>query len=466
MTGCRFCCFVRPFLFTMDVLKNSVNKIYLRYLFAAMGSALITSIYSLVDCIMVGQYEGPDGTSALAVVMPVWNMIFAFALLFGVGGSVLMSNLRGQNRREDGNRAFTCALICVCAVTAIIMPVFIVFDEPLLRLFGAGDDKHILALALDYTFWLEISVPLFTIGQCIAVFVRNDDNPMLATIAVLSGGIFNIIGDYMLVFVADLGAYGAGLATAAGQFIAVIILLTHFFKKRNTLRLVNPAGFIRMSARTIVIGLPTFLIDMAAALSSTLFNNQIMKYSGSAALAVFGVIINVALIVQSFSSGIGQAIQPIISQNYGAGETVRVKKFLLRGLASVGVLTAVILLLCMLLPTQFIYAFMTPTEEVLAIGSQYMRIYFIAFAFMVFNIFATYYLQATMRPKLSVAVSLLRSIILAGSLIYALPAIFGGDAIWWVMPVSELITAAVACILLILNVRGGLAPREITLMTE
>lgn len=443
----------------MDIIKGSVNRVYFRYLFAAMGSALITSIYSLVDCIMVGQYEGPDGTSALAVVMPVWNMIFAFALLFGVGGSVLMSNLRGQGRREDGNRAFTCAFICVCIVTAIIMPIFIVFDEPLLRLFGAGDDEHILSLALDYAFWLKLSVPLFTIGQFIAVFVRNDDNPMLATIAVLSGGIFNIFGDYMLVFVADMGAYGAGLATAIGQLIAVIILLTHFFKKRNTLRLVRPAGFLKLAAKMTVTGLPTFLIDMAAALSSTLFNNQIMKYSGSAALAVFGVIINVAMIVQSFSSGIGQAIQPIISQNYGAGEGVRVKKFLLRGLASVGVLTAAILLLCMLLPTQFIYAFMSPTEEVLSIGPSYMRIYFIAFAFMVFNIFSTYYLQATMRPKLSVAVSLLRSIILAGSLIYALPAIFGGGAIWWVMPVSELVTAAFACTLLVLSARGKLTPR-------
>lgn len=442
----------------MDILKGSVNRVYFRYLFAAMGSALITSIYSLVDCIMVGQYEGPDGTSALAVVMPVWNMIFAFALLFGVGGSVLMANMRGQGRREDGNRAFTCAFICVCAVTAIIMPVFIVFDEPLLRLFGAGDDGHILSLALDYAFWLKLSVPLFTIGQFIAVFVRNDDNPMLATIAVLSGGICNIFGDYMLVFVADMGAYGAGLATAIGQLIAVIILVTHFFKKRNTLRFALPAGFLKMAARMIVIGLPTFLIDMAAALSSTLFNNQIMKYSGSAALAVFGVIINVAMIVQSFSSGIGQAIQPIISQNYGAGQGERVKKFLLRGLASVGVLTAIILLICMLLPTQFIYAFMSPTEEVLSIGPGYMRIYFIAFAFMVFNIFCTYYLQATMRPKLSVAVSLLRSIILAGSLIYALPAIFGGGAIWWVMPVSEFITAIFAGILLILSLRGRLSP--------
>ena len=105
------CCFVRSFFYGvagvfMDLLKGSVNKVFFRFLFAAIGSVLITCIYSLVDCIMVGQYEGPDGASALAVVMPVWNMMFAFANLFGLGGSVLMSNLRGKGRGADGNRIF------------------------------------------------------------------------------------------------------------------------------------------------------------------------------------------------------------------------------------------------------------------------------------------------------------------------------------------------------------------------
>ena len=95
----------------MDLLKSNVNKIFFRFLFAALGSALITSVYSLVDCIMVGRYEGPDGTAALAVVMPVWNMIFAFAKLFALGGSVLMSNLSGGGRHEKGNMMLTCLFI-------------------------------------------------------------------------------------------------------------------------------------------------------------------------------------------------------------------------------------------------------------------------------------------------------------------------------------------------------------------
>lgn len=433
----------------MDLIKGDANKVFFRFLFPAIGSALITCIYSLVDSIMVGQYAGPSGTSALAVVMPVWNMIFALSNLFGLGGSVLMSNLRGGGDGEGGNRIFTCSFICVCIVTAIITPLFAVFDAPLLKLFGARENAEVLSVARDYAFWLKFAVPLFTIGQFLAVFVRNDNNPVLAMAAVISGGVFNIFGDYMFVFVADMGAGGAGLATAVGQLIAVCVLLTHFFSKKNTLRFARPQHFLRTAAAMVRTGFSTFLIEMSVALSCTLFNNQIMLYCGAAPLAVYGVIISISMTVQSLSSGIGQAAQPIISLNYGAGKTERVKKFFILGLASVGVLTAVVVLLCMLLPKQLIYAFMQPTEQVLSVGPDYMRIYFIAFAFMVFNIFSTYYLQAVLRPWLSVIVSLLRSLVLSGGLVLLLPPLVGGDSIWWVMPVAEGVTAVVAASVLI-----------------
>ncbi len=55
-----------------------------KYLSAAFGSAMITSVYSIVDTAMVGQYHGPEGTAALAVVAPVWNIIYSLGLLMGI----------------------------------------------------------------------------------------------------------------------------------------------------------------------------------------------------------------------------------------------------------------------------------------------------------------------------------------------------------------------------------------------
>ena len=80
----------------MDLLRGNIKTLYFKYLSAAFGSALISSIYGIVDMAMVGQYQGPDGTAALSVVAPVWNIIYSLGLLTGIGGSVLLSAKRGS----------------------------------------------------------------------------------------------------------------------------------------------------------------------------------------------------------------------------------------------------------------------------------------------------------------------------------------------------------------------------------
>ena len=97
----------------MNLLNGNIKPIYFKYLSAAFGSAMITSIYSLVDMAMVGQYQGPDGTAALAVVAPVWNIIYSLGLLMGIGGSVIFSTVRGQEIQKSGNENeyFTVAVI-------------------------------------------------------------------------------------------------------------------------------------------------------------------------------------------------------------------------------------------------------------------------------------------------------------------------------------------------------------------
>lgn len=89
----------------MDLINGNLKKIYIKFLMASFGSALISSIYGLVDMAMVGQYHGPDGAAAMAVISPVWNLIYGFGLLIGIGGSVLYGVMRGtegEGRRANG----------------------------------------------------------------------------------------------------------------------------------------------------------------------------------------------------------------------------------------------------------------------------------------------------------------------------------------------------------------------------
>ena len=87
----------------MNFLHGEIRPLYFKYLATAFGSALITSVYSIVDMAMVGQYHGPDGTAALAVVAPIWNIIYSLGLLMGIGGSVIFSTLKGKADKKTEN---------------------------------------------------------------------------------------------------------------------------------------------------------------------------------------------------------------------------------------------------------------------------------------------------------------------------------------------------------------------------
>ena len=426
----------------MDLLNGKIKTLYRKYLTAAFGSALISCIYGMVDMAMVGQYQGPDGTAALAVVAPVWNVIYSLGLLTGIGGSVIFSAKRGGSGNGDENQYFTAAVIGSAILALIAWVGILLFEHPILIFFGA--DEKLLSLAMEYMRPVRVAVPLFLLNQMLAAFLRNDGNPGLATLGVLAGGIFNIFGDYFFVFPCDLGAYGAGLATAIGSAVSFVVMLTHFRSKRNTLRLVRPVRIGKKLREISVAGFSSFFIDVAMGILTVLFNRQIMKYLGANALAVYGPIINVSTFVQCCAYSVGQAAQPLISTNYGAGNGNRIRETLrlsIRTTAFFGIVWTAISLAC---PNLYIRIFMSPTPEILEIAPAIIRAYALSFLLLPFNIFSTYYFQAIMNPRAAFIVSVARGLIVSGALILILPLILNPSAIWFAMPITEAITLAYA----------------------
>ncbi|MDE5996013.1 MAG: MATE family efflux transporter [Eubacterium sp.] len=427
----------------MDLLNGKIRKIYFKYLTAAFGSTLILSIYSLVDTIAIGHYEGPNGTAAVATFFPMWSILFAFGLLFGIGGSVIMAQKRGAGKKEEGNEYFTVALLSSIILSVVLFIVYVLFSEPLLRFCGA--DGEVLTLAMEYAKWISLFSPLFIIGQVLVPFIRNDESPVYTTIAVVAGGVFNIFGDIFFVFVCDMGISGAGLATALGQVISFIVLIIYFFTSKNTIQLVKDVKKLKIAKKTKDIakmGLSNFVVDIAIGVLIVMFNNQVMKYFGAAALAVYGVVSNVSTMVQTFAYSIGESSQAIISVNFGAKKMNRVKETFKYAAVSACVLGIICFIAGESMPILLVKAFMKTTPEVLSIAPQILRLYFISFIFLVFNVFSTYYFQSINKPNISTAVSLMRGIIVSGICIYVLPLILNANAIWIAMPLTELLVCA------------------------
>jgi Na+-driven multidrug efflux pump len=272
----------------------------------------------------------------------------------------------------------------------------------------------------------------------LSAFLRNDSNPGLATKAVMLGGVINVFGDYLLVFLFDLGILGAGIATAFSACISLMVMLTHFFSRRHTLRLKRPYRLFLKTGKIITAGFSTFFIDIAMGLLTMLFNRQIMRYSGTDSLAVYGVIVNISTFVQCCAYGVGQAAQPILSINFGAQKQERINKLLRYSFITVAAVSGIWVTLTMLIPNSFVSLYMAPTQSVLKIAPSIIRCYCLSFLLLPFNVFSTYYFQSVMKPGISFVISLSRGILISGTLIMLLPVFVGSDALWAAMPVTEL----------------------------
>ena len=430
----------------MDFLTGKIRSIYCRYLLAAFGSALITSIYSVVDMAMVGQYQGPEGTAALAVVAPVWNIIYSLGLLVGIGGSVIFSTQRGCRTQNGGdeNQYFTASVLGAAALSVLAWLGLLLFQRPVLLFFGA--DEALLPLAQTYLQPVRFVFPLFLFNQMLAVFLRNDADPGLATVGVLAGGVFNMFGDWFFVFACDMGIFGAGLATALGSVLSFLVMLTHFVRKRNTLRLVRTKHLLSKLKSICVTGFSTFFIDVAMGILTVLFNRQIMRYLGADALAVYGPIINISTFVQCCAYSVGQAAQPIISTNFGANKGSRIRETLRLAVWTTVFFGVFWTALSMACPNLYVRIFMTPPPKILEMAPAIIRTYALSFLLLPFNIFSTYYFQAIMQPKAAFVVSVARGLVISGALILALPVLAGADAVWLAMPVTELLVMVYAAV--------------------
>lgn len=423
----------------MDLLTAKPGSLFRKYLIASMGSAVVTSIYYFVDGVAIGQYEGPMGAAAVAIAGPVFGILIGTAVMIGLGGSVLMSQCKGAGKERDGNDYFTTSLLLLAAAAIFFYILFFFIHKNVFYLFGATDD--LMPLVRRYTDLIMLFSPVFLASVLFGFFIRNDNDPRRAMAAVIIGGSINVLGDWVFVFVLDLGIAGAAWATIVGTSVQIIILCTHFLTKDNQLKLVKPEwrSVPGKFGRILRNGVAASAIDYATIIMTLIINNQIMRYSGETALAVYGAGATVASLFLSLFGGVGQASQPLISANYGAAQKGRVKAFLKLALWTSAVMGIVLGGIVIAIPKQIVALLMKATPEALSMAPEIIRIYGISFIFMGINIFVTYYLQSISRNKESFVISLGRGLVVNGILIFLLPLLWGSTGIWIAIAAAEFI---------------------------
>lgn len=421
----------------MDLLKDNLKKLYFRFLIPSLGSAMVMSIYTLTDAIVIGKGVGSDALAALSITTPLLCILMSTGILFGVGGSVQMSVHRGSGNNVRANQIFTLSLILISCITLILWLLYGTGMSGLLHLMGANET--LFPYAMSYMHYINIFLPVAVFSNFTAIFIRADGDPNRAMAGVLAGGVVNIVLDIVMVFPLQMGIGGAALASVIGMTIQVIVGGTHFLSKKNGLKPASPEKWLAGMKNIMVSGIPSFFNEFANGFIVMLFNIQILKYCGENALSIYSVISNCVILFNSLFTGVGQSVQPIISTNYGAGNTERIKAIKKMAYITVIIMGAVFSLSGILFPVTVCRIFIKMDPTLSAIAGYGVRGYFFAFLPFGINLLTSYYLQAILSSGKSLCISLLRNIILSSVCILIFPLFAGANSLWFVMPVVEVI---------------------------
>lgn len=428
----------------MDFISGNVKQLYKKYLIASLGSALVMSVYSFVDTIAVGQSEGPLGAAAMAVISPLYGVLVFLGILCGIGGSVLYGNARGEGKTEKANALFTAAFGLMLLITILAWGAFALFHEAIFTFFGA--DSTLMPKVMEYARWLILFLPLFIVPTFLSSFIRNDGVPGLVMKAVIIGGCFNVFGDWFFCFPLGMGMKGAALATVMGSAIQTAIMISHFFSKKCTLRFVKPTHVLPALKKTLAIGFSASVLDLGTVVLAVLMNNRIMRYGDADALAVYGVVTTISSLFQALFCGVGQAVQPIVSANCGAGKQERIEEVKKLSLFTVVLMGLLFTAVGELFPEEIVRLFMDATPSVLSIAASVLRPYFLLFLFLGITVLSTYHLQSVMREKAAMVIALLRSFVISGLFLVILPMLWGLKGVWLALPLSEMIAAGIALV--------------------
>ena len=424
----------------------NLTKQFFKYVSQNIFGLLGTSCYILADTYFIAQAAGTDGVTLLNLCLPIYNLIFAFGSMIGLGAATRYAILRAQGDAR-AQRYFSNAIFSVCILAVPFMLVGIFRPDGLLRLMGG--DADIVALGMNYARIFLMFTPFFMCNYVVASFVRNDGDPSLAMVATLSGSLFNVVFDYIFIFPMGLGLPGAALATAISPILSIAVCSAHFIKKSNTITFVRKAPSVRLLAQSCQLGISGFVGELSSGVTTTVFNFLLLRLAGNVAVAAYGVVANFALVATAIFNGVAQGAQPLVSQCYGKDEMAGARKLLLLGCGTALGLAALLYGVVFGYTDALTALFNSENSALMAeFAHSGMRIYFVGYFFAGCNIVAAGYLGAVNRPAEASITSLCRGMVAIVVCSLVLSALFGMNGVWAAFPVSEAITLALTVFLL------------------
>lgn len=424
---------------------EKIGKLLAKFAIPGIISMVVNSLYNIVDQIFIGQGVGYLGNGATTVIFPMITFAMAFSLLFGDGSATFLSLKLGEKKDDEAARGTGAGIIGFVGIGIIITILYLIFLEPLCKLFGASE--AILPYAKDYGRIITYGLPFCAVCAGGASIIRADGNPKFNMIGLFAGTIINVVLDPIFIFVFHWGVKGAAFATILGQFANAVLNIYYFSKKMRNVSL-NRFVFrksISYIPRVSKLGISSFITQMALVVAMATRNNVLVtygaksKYGSDIPVTTLGITMKTFTIIMSIVIGLSAGAQPIFGYNYGSGKYDRVKKTF----KLVAVLSTIICTLAFFLaqfkPMAIISIFGSESDLYNEFAIKCMKIYLMLIPTVGIQIMSGIFFQALGYPVQASILSLSKQIIFQLPVTILLPVFMGVEGVLWAGPVSDVL---------------------------
>lgn len=448
---------------------ENVGRLMGKYAVPCVISLLVGALYNIVDQIFIANasYLGSYGNAANTVIFPLTVIALAVAVMIGDGCCAFVSLSLGQKKAKDAGCSVGNSVLLAVLSSLVLCAVYLIFSVQIIQMFGGTVNEETFRCSKEYFFWISLGIPFYMFGQAMNPVIRADGSPKFAMISTLVGAIINIILDPVFIFVFKWGMMGAAVATVIGQIAVSLLSIWYLFHTKIVQ--IHKEDFqpnARIIHRTLVLGICSFLSQISLVAAMAAINNMIRKYGAmdeifgqtqyaQIPMAVVGIVMKFFQIVISIVVGMAAGCIPVVGFNMGAGLNDRVKQLftkLLMAEALVGVISFIIV---EVFPLQLIGIFGAANESAYytSFAIKSFRIYLCMIIFACVNKAAFIFLQAMGKAAASTMISMVREIIFGVGFALLLPVFFGLDGVLYSMPVSDILTAVISAVVIMMTYR-------------
>lgn len=417
--------------------RMKVSKAVAKMAIPSVISSLVTVVYNMADTFFVGQTGDPLQVAAVSLTNPIFILLMAFANMFGMGGSAVLSMAMGEKNQRRVRNVSSFVTYASLVVGIAFAAVLLIWMGPILALFGA--DQETLEFARGYTVYIAWGAPFIIWSAAASFIVRAEGASREAMIGSMIGTVANIVLDPVFITGLGQGTAGAAIATTLGNLLASGYYLWYFLKKSRSLSVRWKDCTCREGIlyRTCTAGLPTAIFSALMSVS-TIVLNQILVVYGNAPVAAIGIVFKANMFITFLQMGLANGVQPLLGYNFGAGNRERfraVERYTKKCCLIVGVLATVLYFVF----REPIIRLFIDDSEVISYGVEMLVAYMISGPFIGILFVNMNGMQSVGSAFPATVLSVLRQGVLLIPLLYLLQALFGLQGVIYGQSVTDFI---------------------------